>query len=247
MRLLRLVLAWFCALSCLAIPVRAEAPDCVILLHGLARSDASLLLMEQALEGEGFTVVNRDYDSTSETVQTLAQATIPPSIDACGTAPTVHFVTHSMGGILLRFWMETETIPNLGKTVMLAPPNEGSELVDELGDLAPFQWINGPAGLQLGTNGLPTRLAPVWPGVGVIAGTQSLSALYSMILPGPDDGKVSVASTRVDGMDDHLTLPVTHTFMMNNPEVIAETITFLKTGAFARGLSFEDIVTTFTE
>ncbi|MEM7487567.1 MAG: alpha/beta hydrolase [Pseudomonadota bacterium] len=228
-----------------ALPAAAE--DCVILLHGLARSDASLLVLEETLELEGFRVVNNDYDSSAARVETLAEATLPGSVTACEGTDRTHFVTHSMGAILLRHWMSVGEVPRLGRTVMLAPPNRGSELVDELGALAPFDWVNGPAGGQLGTDGLPAQQGPVWPGVGVIAGRRSLNPIYSTILPGPDDGKVSVAATRVEGMDAHLVLPVTHTFMMNSPVVVGQVLTFLRTGAFDPGLGYADVFDTLTD
>lgn len=237
-------------LIALASPVTAQSgrvPECVVLLHGLARSDASLLVLEETLLAQGYRVVNSDYDSTADTVEVLAADTLPHAIRRCGLSPRIHFVTHSMGGILLRVWIAENDLPRMGRTVMLAPPNHGSEIVDELGTIAAFEWINGPAGMQLGTDGLPTRLGPVWPGVGIIAGTRSLNPVWSSILPGADDGKVSVASTRVAGMDDHIQMSVTHTFMMNQPLVIGEILTFLREGHFDPDLTLteavEDIVT----
>ncbi|WP_371156537.1 esterase/lipase family protein [Jannaschia sp. 2305UL9-9] len=241
----------FAILSAILIPAAAvadNAADCVVLLHGLARGDTSFLVMDEALTAEGFATVNVDYASTSGTIETLAAGTLPPAIAACpGDARQIHFVTHSMGGILLRQWMADNDLPRLGRTVMLAPPNQGSELVDEMQGLPPFDWLNGPAGAQLSTTGLPTRLGPVWPGVGIIAGNRSLNPVYSMILPGEDDGKVSVASTRVEGMTAHLTMPVTHTFLMNNPLVIGQVLSFLRTGAFVPGLGLLDVYETLTD
>ena len=225
----------------------AAAQDCVVMLHGLARSDTSLLVLEETLELEGFRVVNSDYDSNEAPVEVLAEGALPPSLEACEGTERTHFVTHSMGAILLRHWMSVGEVPRLGRTVMLAPPNRGSELVDQLGALAPFDWVNGPAGGQLGTDGLPTRQGPVWPGVGVIAGRRSLNPIYSAILPGPDDGKVSVTATRVEGMDAHLVLPVTHTFMMNSPVVVGQVLAFLGTGAFEPGLDYGDVFDTLTD
>lgn len=226
---------------CLARPASA---DCVILLHGLARSEASLIVMESALEAEGFDVVRPGYPSTSASVEALAEAVLPHVLERCEIGP-VHVVTHSMGGILLRYWIDRYGVPDrLGHVVMMGPPNQGSEVVDTLGDLAVFGWLNGPAGAQLGTGaqGLPRRLPPVTYPVGVIAGSQSLNPYFSSLLPGPDDGKVSVASTRVDGMTAHLTLPVTHTFMMNNPRVLVQVVEFLRTGRFDTDLSWAEAV-----
>ena len=147
---------------------------------------------------------------------------------------SIHFVTHSLGGILVRQFLSENDIPELGRVVMLGPPNQGSAAVDELGDVPGFDWINGPAGRQLGQgeNSVPLKLGPADFELGVIAGNRTIDPVTSAVLENPDDGRVSVEDTKLEGMADFIVVDHSHAFMMRMSHPIDLTIHFLRNGNF---------------
>lgn len=213
-----------------------SAPETVILLHGLCRSSGSMAKMERALTEVGYKVQNVDYPSRTAPIQKLADDAIGKAVAECQQdgVTRIDFVTHSLGGILVRSYLARHPLPSLGRVVMLAPPNQGSEVVDKLGWTFVFKWLNGPAGSELGTgtNSVPNQLGPVNYPVGVIAGDRSINWINSLLIPGRDDGKVSIERTKLAGMSDHIIIHATHPFIMKNREAIRQTIQFLRTGAF---------------
>ena len=219
----------------LLIPLQVHS-SCVVLLHGLARSDSSMEKLEIELQKENFQTVNVDYPSREYTIEELAETAISPALEQCSGHDEINFVTHSMGGILVRQYLSNHSIPKLGRVVMLGPPNKGSEVVDKLKRMPGFHFINGDAGMQLGTGemSVPNKLGPAEFDVGIIAGTESINLILSLIIPSADDGKVSVERTKLEGMNDHIEMETSHPFMMKNQKVIAQVIHYLKNGKFKR-------------
>ena len=217
-----------------------DATECVVLLHGLARTYNSMNTMEEALIRAGYQTVNLDYPSRKKPIEIIAEEEFAQGIQLCeqAGAQKIHFVTHSLGGIVVRHALASQRPDNLGRVVMLSPPNKGSFVTDKLKNRWLYKWLNGPAGQDLGTenDSLPNRLGPVDYEVGIITGNRHwfFDAWFASYSPVEHDGKVSVEAARVEGMTDFLVVPETHPFIMNADRVIEETIHFLRQGTFSR-------------
>jgi len=225
--------------GCVSFGPASQAADTVVLLHGLGRGKASMWPLEWSLRRQGYQVRNLAYPSQRAPVGELAEAALGPVFSGARSGGRIHVVTHSLGGILVRQYLREHGAPaDLGRVVMLAPPNVGSEIVDTLSGWRAYAWLNGPAGLDLGTGAAhaPARLGPAPAGaeVGVIAGDFSWNPLFSALIPGRDDGKVSVERTHLAGESDHLVLPYSHTWLMNRAETRRQVAAFLREGRFAR-------------
>lgn len=226
---------------------KTHAGECVVLLHGLARSALSMERMQWFLEESGYKVANVDYPSRDHKIETLAPMAVQAGLEQCAamdSIDTIHFVTHSLGGILVRYYFADNDLSSLGRVVMLAPPNQGSKAVDELQDWPGFEWLNGPAGYQLGkgSDSIPLQLGRPHFEFAVIAGDASVDPVTSAVLDDPDDGRVSVSDTRLDGMRDFRLVGASHAFIMQRSDVFELVKSFLATGQFPSGQKSDDDV-----
>jgi triacylglycerol lipase len=222
---------------CFSIPttVQASPGDYVVVLHGIARSAGSMENLSEYIEGRGYKILNVDYPSTDHSLEKLVEK-IRHQVTRFNQDKNrkLHFVTHSMGGILVRGLLNQYHPENLGRVVMLAPPNLGSQATDFWKDNWLYQKIYGPAGQQLTTDQSRIKkfLGQVNYELGIIAGDRSIDPLHSFIIPGPDDGKVGISKTMLEGMKDHKIIHATHTFIMNNPEAQKLAVSFISNGKF---------------
>ena len=230
---------------CATLPalVRAALPadpppsrDTVVLLHGLGGAPLWMKRLEWALEHDGYEVRNISYPSTRHPVEVLAREHLAPAVERIEVAPgaRIHFVTHSLGGLVLRQYLSEIQPKNLGRVVMLGPPNHGSEVADRLHKNWFYKLVLGPSGQQLGTgtDDFPRRLGSVKFELGVIAGNRSRNPFFSPLLPGRDDGMVSVASTQVEGMSDFVVMRSSHNALMWRSPVIKQVRAFVTAGQF---------------
>ncbi len=211
----------------------------VVLLHGILRSKTDMLPLTKYLEKRGYGVINILYPSRENTLEELVEF-VHGKIEDCKDFTdehTLHFVTHSMGGLITRYYIHECRPKNLGKVVMLGPPNTGSEFADFLNDhklFGPaFKSIFGPASQQLVTDYDHIDGDIDYP-LGVIAGNVSINPLAPWVLEGEHDGIVPVERTKIEGMSDHIVMPATHSFMMFNPDVMAQAHHFLEHGEFKK-------------
>ena len=213
-----------------------DVSEWVILLHGLGRFRQSMRGLEQHLKRLGYLTINLAYPSTTKTIETIAETHLARAVQGCEAqrAGKIHFVGHSLGGLIVRQYLQQHSIPEGSRLVMLSPPNQGSELVDLLMKVPLYRWITGPAGQEIGRGpeSVVNRLKPVEIDVGVIAGNLSINLVFSAFMDGPDDGMVSVKSTMLPEMRDFIIVPNTHTFIMKDPMVMRQVSHFLKHGRF---------------
>lgn len=246
---MRRILVLGCAIFCFLPSFATATPlpehkqqETVILLHGLGRTSRSMRMLERTLAEEGYHIVNFDYPSRKHDIAGLAQL-VHAQVENCCVDPShkFHFVTHSLGGIVVRAYLQQHRGANLGRVVMLSPPNQGSEIVDLLRDFWLYLAVMGPAAQQLGTDSasVPNVLGPVTFSLGVITGNHSLNPFSSWLIPGADDGKVAVERAKVEGMADFLVVPYGHTFIMSHKMVAEQAVHFLRTGHFRRATHAE--------
>jgi pimeloyl-ACP methyl ester carboxylesterase len=201
--------------------------ELVVLIHGLGRTPASMLAMSLAARCRGYRVLNWRYRSTRATIAAHAES-LARTLARHSAAPRVHFITHSLGGIVLRHFLATHPLPNLGRVVMLAPPNRGSEVADRLQRSKLVNRLIIPAS-ELGTRGVPSQLPKANFPLAVIAGSRSHIPLVDAWLHGaPNDGVVSVESTKVAGMQEFHVLHRTHTLLPWSPDAIDAAFRFLQ-------------------
>ena len=212
--------------------------DGVVLLHGISRTLRSFRKMQASVEAAGYATLNVGYASRSKALEALAED-IHPAIQrfADRIDGPVHFVCHSMGGLLARVYIARHRPKRLGRVVMLGTPNSGSEIADRLKNFGPYRAFFGPAGQQLGTqrdDAIKALLPPPDYPVGIVAGNRSVYPISSAFLPKPHDGRVSVENTKLDGMADHIIVETSHPWLVRNGPAIAQTIAFLRDGRFRR-------------
>ncbi len=222
-----------------------EDPDTVVLLHGLGRTTRSMGYIAERLAETGYHVVNIPYPSRKQNIETLVEDLRKRLAECClNTESRLHFVTHSLGGIMVRAYLSGNRPDNLGRVVMLSPPNKGSDVVDFFGEYRLFTYFFGPAAAELGTdpNSLPSRLGPADFEVGIITGDRTIDPISSWIIDGNNDGKVSIEQAKLEGMAAFQVVHVSHAFIMKDPGVVSEVIYFLQNGRFSKPETLETLI-----
>jgi pimeloyl-ACP methyl ester carboxylesterase len=209
----------------------------VLLLHGHGRTGLSMGLLAARLQAAGWHSLAPSYGFRRDFPAILAHLREPVARFADGV-DRLDIVTHSMGGLVARALIAAQRPPNLGRVVMLAPPNRGSALADLLLRLGLAEAVLGPAHGHLLTRRSAEAEALLGSMVdyelGILAGSRSLSPVPASLLAPPHDGKVSVLSTHLAGMADHLVVPVPHSLMPAHPVTGAQALHFLQQGRFRR-------------
>jgi predicted alpha/beta hydrolase family esterase len=229
--------------------IGASARELVVVLHGLGVTHHAMGRIARALAGAGYNVASATYPSRSMPLERIASEWLPGLLDRhnAGAARRAHFVTHSLGGIVVQLWLREKGAPtNIGRVVMIAPPNQGSEVPDHFRGRgsalrALFRLVAGANASRLGTDdgSAPRSLSrgefPAGVELGVIAGNRWVNPFFLPWFEGESDGTVSVASTRLAGMRDHIVMPHSHTGLIMRRAVAEQALHFLREGKFQHG------------
>ncbi|WP_068991235.1 alpha/beta fold hydrolase [Kangiella sediminilitoris] len=212
--------------------------EAVILIHGMGRTHRSMRKLETFLKSKGYITYNRSYPSTVANVERSAVHYINSALATLAheNISKVHFVTHSLGGLLVRYFLSNHQIKKLGRVVMLAPPNQGSEVAERYQEKFWYKWITGVPGQQLQqtNNRLLRDMKPLKTEVGIIAGIKSSDPWFNHVFQYAHDGKVSVEGAKLPEMTEMIKVPHGHTFIMNKTSVKNHIANFLASGNFFR-------------
>lgn len=214
-----------------------------IIIHGLGRTAMAMRSLAGMLAKNGYQVTNLDYPSTRMAIPEIVKQYVEPVFADAQDAEQIDVVTHSLGGILFRYFLANhandQIKQRINRVIMLAPPNRGSQIPDQLKRWSLARWILGPVMPQLGTDedSVPNQLARIetkgFPcDIGVIAGTRSYEPWFAPWMDGANDGKVTVESTRLAGMKDFYEIKAGHTFIMDDKNVHRQILHFIESGQF---------------
>jgi triacylglycerol lipase len=219
-------------------PARSSQPtDTVVLIHGLGRTRRSMWVVGMWLKFCGYQVTSIGYPSRCVSIAEAVERHIAPKLARIelNEGSRVHFVTHSLGGIVFRAWAAQRDVAfPLGRAVLLAPPNRGSEIIDELSQWRWVRWLLGPVSAELGTNAdsTPNSLGPLPPETGVIMGSKDTLPVFRHLLGDESDGVVTISGAHGDGEADFVLLPANHATIILQPAVFRAVHRFLRTGSF---------------
>lgn len=227
----------FFLLTILVCIIFAQSKEVVILLHGVLRTPMSMKIIELRLEKEGFDVLNYGYHSRQKIIENHAKD-LAEFLQTQEFEPTdtVHFVTHSMGSLVARYFLSHYKLNHAGRFVMIAPPNQGSSMADYLSEKKWYRWIWGaPAEQFLTADSSFAKNAGIPPReFGIIAGGKGDGAGWNPIISGDDDGTVSVEQTKLDSMKDFIVIRNLHSLLLWDKEAVEQIVAFLKNGEFER-------------
>ncbi len=208
--------------SAVAHPTGGVGSEVVVLVHGLARTSASMSILAGRLEDQGYRIENWGYGSFGDTIDGHAASfqAFLDQIEADEGVERIHFVGHSLGNIIIRAALVKDPPNKPGRIVMLAPPNRGSAdaafWTPLLGDVVkPLQELSNDENSVVNQLAVPADID-----IGIIAAA--------------NDGRVDLDDTHIDGEKDHIVVPGLHTFIVLREDVAHQVNYFLQNGSFER-------------